>query len=100
MDKLVLSFFLLLSLVSLSVGIYVTKFVYSDKHSDIVHLKNKSVEVHLMNKLDRFFVAHKVLGPVMIGAGALGLVFSVMGLAKGMHYPSHGSKSNFGFKFY
>ena len=97
MDKLILSFFLILSLAVLAFGIYFTVFSYKN-HYSIVGQKGE------YNKIEQYILDHlklmKVLGPVMIGLGAIGLIMSVMALSKGMYYPSNSPKSNFGFKFY
>uniref|UniRef100_A0A6C0JPE4 Uncharacterized protein n=1 Tax=viral metagenome TaxID=1070528 RepID=A0A6C0JPE4_9ZZZZ len=90
MDKIVLYFFLLMSLAVTAFGVYFTIFSREDP---LKHEVPSWVTKHVKTL--------KWLGPVLIGVGVLGLAGSVWSLTHGIHEPSHNpGNSNFGFKFY
>ena len=90
MDKIVLYFFLLMSIAVAAFGIYLTVVSREDATK---HTVPDWVEKHIKTL--------KWLGPVLIGAGVLGLASASWALTNGIHEPSHHpTKSNFGFKFY
>jgi mannose/fructose/N-acetylgalactosamine-specific phosphotransferase system component IIC len=89
MNKVVLSFFLMMSLLIIAFGIYLTVVSRED-------ITKKTVPDWVTNHVKTL----KIVGPILIGVGVLGLGSSALLLSQEMGSSLMTENNNFGFKFY